>query len=90
MLSTRVILVGKSKPSSLHCITIYKYPFGCQHCYLKLFYKCSRDFGAKTIIIDPALYHTKKSGVFWAKERRSIPSSFKLFTGKAVPIISFM
>ena len=45
--------------------------------------------GAKTIMIDPGLYHAKKSGVFWAKERRSIPSSFKLFTGKAVPIILY-
>lgn len=46
------------------------------------------DFGAKTIIIDPALYHTKKSGVFWAKERRSIPSSFKLFTGSSWVVLA--
>lgn len=36
---------------------------------------------ARPIIIDPGLYHVKKSGVFWAKEKRSMPSSFKLFTG---------
>ncbi|GAB2295733.1 hypothetical protein Dimus_029886 [Dionaea muscipula] len=36
---------------------------------------------ARPIIIDPGLYHAKKSGVFWAKEKRSLPSSFKLFTG---------
>lgn len=36
---------------------------------------------ARPIIIDPGLYHMKKSGVFWAKEKRSMPSSFKLFTG---------
>ncbi|XP_057533983.1 beta-glucuronosyltransferase GlcAT14C [Amaranthus tricolor] len=36
---------------------------------------------ARPIIIDPGLYHVKKSGVFWAKEKRSLPSSFKLFTG---------
>ncbi|KAL2934010.1 Beta-glucuronosyltransferase GlcAT14C [Bienertia sinuspersici] len=35
---------------------------------------------ARPIIIDPGLYHAKKSGVFWAKEKRSMPSSFKLFT----------
>ncbi|PSR98268.1 Beta-glucuronosyltransferase [Actinidia chinensis var. chinensis] len=36
---------------------------------------------ARPIIIDPGLYHSKKSGVFWAKEKRSLPSSFKLFMG---------
>ncbi|XP_010553288.1 PREDICTED: beta-glucuronosyltransferase GlcAT14C [Tarenaya hassleriana] len=36
---------------------------------------------ARPIIIDPGLYHMKKSGVFWAKERRSLPASFKLFMG---------
>ncbi|KAL2319490.1 hypothetical protein Fmac_028459 [Flemingia macrophylla] len=36
---------------------------------------------ARPIIIDPGLYHSKKSGVYWAKEKRSVPSSFKLFTG---------
>ncbi|CAK9188186.1 unnamed protein product [Ilex paraguariensis] len=36
---------------------------------------------ARPIIIDPGLYHPKKSGVFWAKEKRSMPSSFKLFMG---------
>ncbi|KAI9115883.1 hypothetical protein K1719_012813 [Acacia pycnantha] len=36
---------------------------------------------AMPIIIDPGLYHSKKSGVYWAKEKRSVPSSFKLFTG---------
>lgn len=36
---------------------------------------------ARPIIIDPGLYHSKKSGVFWAKEKRPLPASFKLFTG---------
>ncbi|RXH80542.1 hypothetical protein DVH24_004456 [Malus domestica] len=36
---------------------------------------------ARPIIIDPGLYHSKKSAVFWAKERRSIPASFKLYMG---------
>ncbi|KAG6596413.1 Beta-glucuronosyltransferase GlcAT14C, partial [Cucurbita argyrosperma subsp. sororia] len=46
------------------------------------------DLGAKTIMIDPGLYHAKKSGVFWAKERRSIPSSFKLFTGSSWVVLT--
>lgn len=36
---------------------------------------------ARPIIVDPGFYHSKKSGVFWAKERRSLPASFKLFMG---------
>nr|GMD45071.1 beta-glucuronosyltransferase GlcAT14C [Ipomoea batatas] len=36
---------------------------------------------ARPIIVDPGLYHSKKSGVFWAKEKRSMPAAFKLFMG---------
>ncbi|GAB2287937.1 Beta-glucuronosyltransferase GlcAT14A [Dionaea muscipula] len=38
---------------------------------------------AKPIIIDPGLYMTKKSDVFWVTQRRSVPTAFKLFTGSA-------
>lgn len=38
---------------------------------------------AKPIIIDPGLYMTKKSDVFWITQRRSVPTAFKLFTGSA-------
>ncbi|KAE9447799.1 hypothetical protein C3L33_20297, partial [Rhododendron williamsianum] len=39
----------------------------------------------RPIIVDPGLYHSKKSGVFGAKEKRSLPASFKLFmVGKKV------
>ena len=47
-------------------------------------YTCNcycRNQRAGPVIIDPGLYHSKKSGVYWAKEKRSVPSSFKLFTG---------
>ncbi|EPS63808.1 hypothetical protein M569_10975 [Genlisea aurea] len=43
---------------------------------------------ARPIIIDPGLYHSKRSGVFWAKEKRSLPASFKLFMGSALMILS--
>uniref|UniRef100_A0A2N9IND6 Uncharacterized protein n=1 Tax=Fagus sylvatica TaxID=28930 RepID=A0A2N9IND6_FAGSY len=43
---------------------------------------------ARPIIIDPALYHSKKSGVFWAKEKRAMPASFKLFTGSAWMVLT--
>ncbi|URE06248.1 Core-2/I-Branching enzyme [Musa troglodytarum] len=38
---------------------------------------------AKPVIIDPGLYMTKKSDVFWIPQRRSVPTAFKLFTGSA-------
>ncbi|XP_052177728.1 beta-glucuronosyltransferase GlcAT14A-like [Diospyros lotus] len=38
---------------------------------------------AKPIIIDPALYLSKKSDITWTTQRRSLPTSFKLFTGSA-------
>ncbi|GAB4827779.1 Beta-glucuronosyltransferase GlcAT14B [Ancistrocladus abbreviatus] len=38
---------------------------------------------AKPIIIDPGLYMTQKSDVFWVTQRRSVPTAFKLFTGSA-------
>ncbi|KAI3443023.1 uncharacterized protein J3R85_000375 [Psidium guajava] len=43
---------------------------------------------ARPIIIDPGLYHLKKSGVFYAKERRSLPASFKLFMGSAWVVLT--
>ncbi|XP_043699738.1 beta-glucuronosyltransferase GlcAT14B-like [Telopea speciosissima] len=46
------------------------------------------DQRAKPIIIDPGLYSLKKSDVFWASERRSIPTAFKLFTGSAWMMLS--
>ncbi|XP_002965647.2 beta-glucuronosyltransferase GlcAT14A [Selaginella moellendorffii] len=38
---------------------------------------------AKPLIVDPGLYLNKKSDVFWATQRRSLPTAFKLFTGSA-------
>ncbi|KAI5665598.1 hypothetical protein M9H77_15451 [Catharanthus roseus] len=38
---------------------------------------------AKPIIIDPGLYMSQKSDVFWITQRRSVPTAFKLFTGSA-------
>ncbi|KAK4480943.1 hypothetical protein RD792_011801 [Penstemon davidsonii] len=43
---------------------------------------------ARPIIIDPGLYHSKKSGVFSAKEKRSLPASFKLYTGSSWVVLS--
>ncbi|AAF86534.1 putative glycosyl transferase, family 14 [Arabidopsis thaliana] len=38
---------------------------------------------AKSIIVDPALYLSKKSDIAWTTQRRSLPNSFRLFTGSA-------
>ncbi|KAJ6291381.1 hypothetical protein OIU76_023450 [Salix suchowensis] len=38
---------------------------------------------AKPIAIDPGLYLSKKSDLFLTSQRRSLPTSFKLFTGSA-------
>ncbi|KAF7143392.1 hypothetical protein RHSIM_Rhsim05G0191100 [Rhododendron simsii] len=42
----------------------------------------------RPIIVDPGLYHSKKSGVFGAKERRSLPASFTLFMGSEWVVLS--
>ncbi|KAJ7968056.1 Beta-glucuronosyltransferase [Quillaja saponaria] len=38
---------------------------------------------AKPIIVDPALYLSKKSNLAWTTQRRTLPTSFRLFTGSA-------
>ncbi|KAG7011954.1 Beta-glucuronosyltransferase GlcAT14A [Cucurbita argyrosperma subsp. argyrosperma] len=38
---------------------------------------------AKPIIVDPGLYLSRKSELSWTTQRRSLPTSFKLFTGSA-------
>ncbi|KAL3640146.1 Beta-glucuronosyltransferase GlcAT14A [Castilleja foliolosa] len=43
---------------------------------------------AKPILIDPGLYMTNKSDVFWITQRRSVPTAFKLFTGSAWAALS--
>lgn len=34
------------------------------------------------LMIDPGLYLTTKSDVFWVSPRRALPTAFKLFTGQ--------
>ncbi|URE22250.1 Core-2/I-Branching enzyme [Musa troglodytarum] len=38
---------------------------------------------ARPLIVDPALYMTKKTDLLWVTQRREIPTAFKLFTGSA-------
>lgn len=43
---------------------------------------------AKPIIVDPGLYLSKKSEIAWTTQRRSLPTSFKVFTGSAWVILT--
>lgn len=43
---------------------------------------------AKPIIIDPGLYLSKKSDISLTTQRRSLPTSFKLFTGSAWVVLT--
>jgi hypothetical protein len=45
-------------------------------------YLICRNQRAKPIIIDPGLYLSKKSDLSLTTQRRSLPTSFKLFTGR--------
>ncbi|KAH9609198.1 hypothetical protein KSS87_002234 [Heliosperma pusillum] len=38
---------------------------------------------AMPLIVDPGLYSNNKSDIFWVKQKRAMPTSFKLFTGSA-------
>ncbi|XP_020585497.1 beta-glucuronosyltransferase GlcAT14B-like isoform X2 [Phalaenopsis equestris] len=44
---------------------------------------------ARPIIVDPGLYGSDKRDVFWVKDKRSLPSSFKLFVGSSSVILSW-
>ncbi|XP_010920618.2 beta-glucuronosyltransferase GlcAT14C [Elaeis guineensis] len=43
---------------------------------------------ARPIIVDPGLYVSNKTNVFWAKEKRSMPASFKLFVGSSWVVLA--
>lgn len=41
-----------------------------------------RDKRAMPLMVDPGLYLTTKSNIFWVSPRRALPTAFKLFTGQ--------
>ncbi|PIN18340.1 Branching enzyme [Handroanthus impetiginosus] len=43
---------------------------------------------AMPLMVDPGLYHTAKSDIFWVNPKRNLPTAFKLFTGSAWTILS--
>ncbi|TKY49110.1 Xylosyltransferase 1 [Spatholobus suberectus] len=46
------------------------------------------DKRAMPLIVDPGLYMSTKSDVFWANPKRTLPTAFKLFTGSAWMVLS--
>lgn len=38
----------------------------------------------RTIIVDPGLYLSEKTAMFYATQKRELPNAFQLFTGMAV------
>lgn len=46
-------------------------------------YMIGREQRVKPIIIDPGLYQDKKTDIYWMTQRRAVPTSFRLFTGKS-------
>ncbi|KAH1032686.1 hypothetical protein J1N35_044860 [Gossypium stocksii] len=46
------------------------------------------DKRAMPLIIDPGLYMSAKSDIFWTSQRRALPTAFKLFTGSAWTVLS--
>ncbi|XP_061358890.1 beta-glucuronosyltransferase GlcAT14A-like isoform X2 [Gastrolobium bilobum] len=79
------------------------YPLLTQDDLLHVFSNLSRDLNfiehtsltgwklnqrGRQIIIDPALYLSKKSDLAFTTQRRTIPTSFKLFTGSAWVVLT--
>ncbi|XP_014492552.1 beta-glucuronosyltransferase GlcAT14A [Vigna radiata var. radiata] len=46
------------------------------------------DKRAMPLIVDPGLYMSNKSDVFWVEPKRPLPTAFKLFTGSAWMVLS--
>ncbi|GLT86953.1 hypothetical protein SLE2022_050590 [Rubroshorea leprosula] len=74
------------------------YPLVTQDDLLHVFSNLSRDLNfiehtkitgwklhhrGNSIIVDPGLYLSKKSDLAWTTQRRSLPTTFKLYTGSA-------
>ncbi|KAL1362967.1 hypothetical protein HN51_011173 [Arachis hypogaea] len=79
------------------------YPLMTQDDLLHVFSNLSRDLNfiehtrlagwklnqrAKPIIYDPALYLSRKSDLAWTTQRRTLPTSFSLFTGSAWVVLT--
>ncbi|CAM8951874.1 unnamed protein product [Rhodiola kirilowii] len=43
---------------------------------------------AMPMIVDPGLYSNSKKNIFWASQKRALPTAFRLFTGSAWMVLS--
>ncbi|OIV96741.1 hypothetical protein TanjilG_11737 [Lupinus angustifolius] len=79
------------------------YPLVTQDDLLHVFSNLSRDLNfiehteitgwklkhrVRPIVIDPALYLSRKSDIAWTTQRRTLPTAFKLFTGSAWVVLT--
>ncbi|KAE9599844.1 hypothetical protein Lal_00045421 [Lupinus albus] len=79
------------------------YPLVTQDDLLHIFSNLSRDLNfiehtqiagwklkhrVRPIVIDPALYLSRKSDIAWTTQRRTLPTAFKLFTGSAWVVLT--
>ncbi|KAJ9548037.1 hypothetical protein OSB04_020580 [Centaurea solstitialis] len=55
---------------------------------LWFWYNPVRNKRGKPIMIDPGLYSSNKSDIWWVIKQRSLPTAFKLYTGSAWTILS--
>ncbi|EEF28830.1 beta-glucuronosyltransferase GlcAT14B [Ricinus communis] len=46
------------------------------------------DKRAMPLIVDPGLYSTTKTDIYWATPRRALPTAFRLFTGSAWMVLT--
>ncbi|KAK3148387.1 hypothetical protein QOZ80_3BG0294400 [Eleusine coracana subsp. coracana] len=42
----------------------------------------------RPIVVDPGLYHSSRNDIFYATQKRDLPSAYKLFTGSSSVILS--
>ena len=49
-----------------------------------MFFVLYRSKRLKPIIVDPGLYLSEKTGMFYASQKRGLPNAFRLFTGVAL------
>lgn len=78
--STHLLLVGNCKLKKKWCFfSLWILTQNTQFSHET--FKC-RTQRARPIVVDPGLYLSKKFDVLVTSERRELPTSFKLYTGK--------
>lgn len=56
---------------------------------MRKLFKICRNKRGKPMIIDPGLDSLNKSNIWWVIKQRTLPTAFKLYTGRYPPYLSF-